>query len=332
MKRRRDSFALDGVPSTILDWFGKTHPRDHDLSAYESLLGIPMPRDLVRWGPPDPPPGTIHLPSASRLLAEKSPFEAALGACRMPSAFLQLLSACFHIAPIPAEGDVLFVHIPQGAGAPAQLVAYSHEEDFFTGPLAMDLPSGLFFVDVHDRWHRKKATEKKLAKELSMLAGRLGSGFPFSSWRTRMAREGGDAIADAIRAMDAAPAVDFTTSSLTVFGARSAWLAELFTRGTTYGVPSLGLKDAERALLNPLFPHYAPIGLYWLLSGWAGGDDALARAAMEKIEAGSRSPLMRDAAKLIGELLAGRKDVGRFEAAALREAVAASRTREARGA
>ena len=321
------AIEIAGLPPLIRDWFAASFPEDRDLSAYEALLGVTAPADLRRFGPPDPPEGSIYLPAAGALRPNDNVVE--LG-CREDSAtaLLQLLSACFYVGEGQGDGDCLFVHVPSKEGATAQLVNWSHEESLFVGPLSMDLPSGLFFDDLYAKWRDEALDEKEVVKGLRALGGRLSFHFPFSYWTEQLEADGSETIQAATTKMSGAkPTVDFGTASLANYVNRSAWITQLFSGGQAYGVNLVGLKDAEKALVNPLFAHYPPSALYWMLAGWALGDDDLTKAALARSE-GTRSRAVRDGAAFVRELLAGRKDAGRFEAAALRESVRSSFERE----
>ncbi|MBX3272735.1 MAG: hypothetical protein KF729_20910 [Sandaracinaceae bacterium] len=303
------------LPEPIRGWFLASFPERRDLGAFEALLGVPAPLELRHFGPPDPPEGSIFFPALGAIGDRDNAFELA---CREESAtaLRQLFGACFYAADVVGDGDCLFMHVP-AAGAP-QLVTWSHEESSFVGPLSIDLASGLYFAELFERSH-EGASDAALAAGLRALSGRISARhFPFGMWLDQLAEQRGKSVATAARELADAR----VESSVGAYLARTWWLAELLASGSTARVGVVGAKEAKAALDNPVFAHYPPSALYWLFSGWALGDDALVDAALARIDAGSRSRVVRDAAALVRELRAGRAHLGRFEVGALRDAVA----------
>ncbi len=280
---------------------------------WRELLGDNVPADLARHEPQD---GGFLLSHPKQLLEAANCFEEAVAQAasgRVVEPVLQVMTLVFFLAEIPGDGDTLMLQIPN-AGDTAHVVNWSHEEGFFTGPIAWDIPTVLRIMSVYDS--SGDAGERRAALEPAF--GRVNAGpWPFSFICERLVDDEVLEEEDELQLEGEAP-----RNLLDVVQPRAWWLAHALT-GQAPDPNNLKNQldwTPEKALEGPHLAKFPPTGLYWLWRSYFFGD-----AWLDDIIAAvrnSESRLVRDAVTLVEELKnESRREVGGVDLIRVRQQV-----------
>lgn len=282
-------------------------------NAWRELVGNIVPEDLARHEPQD---GGFLLSHPKQLLEADNCFEAAVAEAvggRVMEPVLQTLTLVFFLGEIPGDGDCLMLQITN-SGDTCHVVNWSHEEGFFTGPVAWDIPSALRVMHVA----REMSDTEERKQALAPALGRVNaSNWPFSYEGERLVEDGVLEDEGELHLSGEAP-----RNLLDVVQPRAWWLAKALTG---QGVSGDDIKNQlewtpEKALGGPHLAKFPPTGLYWLWRSFF-----LAEAWLGDILAATRnseSRLVRDAVTLIEALSSGaRKEVGGVDLIAVRERI-----------
>ncbi|MCA9644320.1 MAG: hypothetical protein KC492_26680, partial [Myxococcales bacterium] len=280
---------------------------------WRELIGDIVPADVARHEPED---GGFLLSHPKQLLEAENCFEQAIvhaGSLRTVEPVLQALTLVFFLTEIPGDGDTFMLQVTN-AGDTAHVVNWSHEEGFFTGPVAWDIPSVLRIVKV---WESSDDTAKR-REDLTPAFGRVNaSPWPFSFISERLID---DEVLESETELNREG--ERPRNLLDVVQPRAWWLAHaLLDQPFDANALKNQLEwDPTKTLAGPHMANFPPTGLYWLWRSYFFGeawlDDIIAATR------NSKSRLVRDAVKLVEELRnEQRREVGGIDLIKVRQAV-----------
>lgn len=262
---------------------------------WRELVGPRVPLDFLRHQPRN---GHALLSRPEPLLEAPNVFEAIVERVREErfiTPLLQVFNMVFYLRDIPAEGDTLMLHLPP-TGETSEVLVWSHEEHFFSGPIAWDIPTALRVLEVYES---RSATPEERSERLKPALGR----FATTEWPFRFLL----AQLEGVEIGDGAVAIDPPKSSLQASQNRSSWLARALSNQLVEATDFSQQLDwtADKALAGTQLVDYPPTGLYWLWRSFFL-DEAWLDDVLDVVRE-SPSRLVRDAAALVDDLRCGRR-------------------------
>jgi WD40 repeat protein/HEAT repeat protein len=286
-------------------------PRGRKLAELEAWLGFAMPSELATFasmlehGALDVDVGEWRIDDSELIVpSESNRLEAAILLDQknyLGPSLVELLTGSVFVGSA-GNGDYYLAHPEVEAQTRCPIWLFDHETFDYDFAIADSLSSLAYLNKLYEDVHRDDVDTKAIAKGLGHIADRV-----LPSWHYSKVVD----VAELTPSYKAAvaPKYYFYRALWILYLLRNDGVTGLERIPSLFGVIEHGKLDLEGTIAHGWIRTYPVTALYWLWRTWFF-DHGPELAQVLAITSESPSPLIRDAAALVGELARGRKELG----------------------